>query len=392
VTAANISGSGASFGQVLKYNGSAVVWSTDLSGGLTLPYEGKSTDANPSFFVTNTGFGYAIKGQASNNSAIYGYTASSNANHAAVWGENAGNGPGVAGTAPQGSIGVFGSSTGTGSGVKGVGLMAASGVRGEAAQGAGVVAVSTSGDGVATSTSGASKSAVYAAANGSYGYGGYFVSASGDGVFATTNGALKSGVYAVSNGANGYGGYFVGKNVTGTGIYATSPSGVAARFQGTVNVSGGRVVTPVLEITGGSDLSEQFNVRQTDNDRAPTPGMVVSIDPDRSGGLVISHTAYDRRIAGIISGAGGVSPGMLMGQQGSAADGDNPVALTGRVYCWADTTNGAIEPGDLLTTADVPGHAMKVTDFAKAQGAILGKAMSSLKSGKGLVLVLVNLQ
>jgi len=35
---------------------------------------------------------------------------------------------------------------------------------------------------------------------------------------------------------------------------------------------------------------------------------------------------------------------------------------------------------------------MKVTDHAKAQGAILGKAMSGLNEGKGLVLVLVSLQ
>jgi hypothetical protein len=35
---------------------------------------------------------------------------------------------------------------------------------------------------------------------------------------------------------------------------------------------------------------------------------------------------------------------------------------------------------------------MKVTDFARAQGAIVGKAMSSLFEGRGLVLVLVNLQ
>ena len=148
----------------------------------------------------------------------------------------------------------------------------------------------------------------------------------------------------------------------------------------------------MLEITGGSDLSEQFNVRQTASDPAPLPGMLVSIDPDRPGDLVISHGSYDRRIAGIISGAGGVSPGMLMGQQGSEADGKNPVALTGRVYCWADTSNGAIQPGDLLTTAEMPGHAMKATDLARAQGAVLGKAMSHLKSGKGLVLVLVSLQ
>jgi len=81
-----------------------------------------------------------------------------------------------------------------------------------------------------------------------------------------------------------------------------------------------------------------------------------------------------------------------MGQAGSVADGQHPVALTGRVYALADASSGAIEPGDLLTTSDLPGHAMKVADPARAQGAIIGKAMSSLKGGKGLVLVLVSLQ
>jgi hypothetical protein len=35
---------------------------------------------------------------------------------------------------------------------------------------------------------------------------------------------------------------------------------------------------------------------------------------------------------------------------------------------------------------------MKVTDHTKAQGAIIGKAMSSLSKGTGKVLVLVTLQ
>ncbi|MDZ7262045.1 MAG: hypothetical protein ONB05_08070, partial [candidate division KSB1 bacterium] len=94
----------------------------------------------------------------------------------------------------------------------------------------------------------------------------------------------------------------------------------------------------------------------------------------------------------VISGAGGIMPGMIMGQSGSVADGEHPVALTGRVYCWADASYGSIEAGDMLTTSDTPGYAMKVTDFTKAQGAILGKAMTSLKQGQGLVLVLVTLQ
>ena len=120
--------------------------------------------------------------------------------------------------------------------------------------------------------------------------------------------------------------------------------------------------------------------------------MVVCIDSNRPGDLVVSQKSYDRKVAGIVSGAGGIKPGMMMGQKGSKADGSNPVALTGRAYCLADASHVPIMPGDLLTTSETPGHAMKVTDYSKAQGAILGKAMTSLKYGKGLVLVLVSLQ
>lgn len=151
-----------------------------------------------------------------------------------------------------------------------------------------------------------------------------------------------------------------------------------------------------LQIRGGSDFSESFDISDARNSMAATmqvePGMVVSIDPDNPGKLVISNRAYDRRVAGIISGAGGVRPGLMMSQEGSMADGKHPVALTGRVYCWGDASHGAIEPGDLLTPSDIPGYAMKVTDHIKAQGAVIGKAMTGLKHGKGLVLVLVTLQ
>jgi hypothetical protein len=152
----------------------------------------------------------------------------------------------------------------------------------------------------------------------------------------------------------------------------------------------GRITTQVVQITGGSDLSEQFNV--TSHSAELQPGMVVCIDPANPGQLVASTRAYDRTVAGIISGAGGVKPGMLMGQAGTPADGKHPVALTGRVYALVDASTDSIEPGDLLTTSGTPGHAMKVTDSTRAQGAILGKAMSTLKSGQGLVLVLVTLQ
>jgi len=154
----------------------------------------------------------------------------------------------------------------------------------------------------------------------------------------------------------------------------------------------GRITTEVLQITGGSDLSEQFEVSSPVSDVVPEPGMVVSIGGDALGELEISHRAYDHRVAGVISGAGDVQPGMLMGQSGTAADGQYPVALTGRVYVWVDADYAPVKAGDLLTTSDTPGHARTVLDHQKARGSVLGKAMSGLESGRGLVLTLVTLQ
>jgi hypothetical protein len=168
------------------------------------------------------------------------------------------------------------------------------------------------------------------------------------------------------------------------------PSGNQGSAPSPVTIMGnGGLQTSMLQILGGSDLAEPFEISEADLIR---PGLVVAIDPDRPGQLRMADKAYDRTVAGIISGANGINPGLTMKQAGSVIDGAHPVALTGRVYCWADASYGPIEPGDLLTTSDTPGHAMKVTDHAKAQGAIIGKAMTELKQGKGLVLVLVTLQ
>lgn len=173
----------------------------------------------------------------------------------------------------------------------------------------------------------------------------------------------------------------------GTGHYIVATSGTDWKFWVDNN---GVTHTKVLEILGGADISEKFDVH--DEGDPAEPGTVVSIDSAREGRLVVSREPYDHRVAGIISGAGGVKPGMLMGQEGTAAHGTVPVALTGRVYCRATAANGPIRPGDLLTTSAVPGHAMRVDDAHRAQGAVLGKAMGSLAQGEGLVLVLAGLQ
>jgi len=148
--------------------------------------------------------------------------------------------------------------------------------------------------------------------------------------------------------------------------------GIAA--DGTVGIYGplgvdGTTTTRVLQITGGSDLAEPFVVSGMDTIE---PGTVVVLDPANPGQLRMADGAYDTLVAGIVSGAGGINPGLIM-QQESVTDDDamHPVALTGKVYVKAV---GPIKVGDLLTTSDVPGHAMAATDRDRAFGAILGKA------------------
>lgn len=150
----------------------------------------------------------------------------------------------------------------------------------------------------------------------------------------------------------------------------------------------GTTRTSVLEITGGSDLAEPFEVA----DAEPiAEGAVVVIDERNPGRLRLSTEAYDKHVAGVVSGAGSLKPGLMLSQAG-VTDRGVPVALSGRVFVLADAADGAIQPGDQLTTSATPGHARKVTDYELARGAVLGKAMSSLETGRGLVLVLVTLQ
>jgi hypothetical protein len=155
----------------------------------------------------------------------------------------------------------------------------------------------------------------------------------------------------------------------------------------------GRLRANVLQITGGSDLAEPFDVTAPAAHTPIVPGMVMVIDRERDGKLTPCARAYDTAVAGVLSGAKGLQPGMVMKAEGQPhAEGEHPLAMTGRVWCLADAAHGAIQRGDRLTTSPTVGHAMKALDPARADGAVIGKAMSELESGTGLVLVLVNLQ
>lgn len=190
-----------------------------------------------------------------------------------------------------------------------------------------------------------------------------------DGGGIAVYGTGATGVQGDGGSVNGFGGYF--RNTAG---------GIALGVQGMARVG-------VLQITGGADVAEPFKM----SPGHIAKGSVVVIDEEHPGQLKLSDKSYDQRVAGIVSGANGVNPGISLQQEGVLEGGQN-VSLSGRVYVLADATAGSIKPGDLLTTSSTPGHAMKVSDHGKAQGAILGKAMSALKDGKGMVLVLVTLQ
>ncbi len=181
----------------------------------------------------------------------------------------------------------------------------------------------------------------------------------------------------------------VADEVLGTGAQI-----VLRQYDGTASIildasqgGDGRITTQELAITGGADLVESFDTGET----VCEPGSVVVIDTDRPGELKPSERAYDRCVAGVVSGAGGVKPGIHMGLEG-VVSGSTPVALTGRVYVRCTNEGGRIRPGDLLTSSSKAGCAMRAEDVERSFGAVIGKAMTALEGESGLVLVLVNLQ
>jgi hypothetical protein len=135
-----------------------------------------------------------------------------------------------------------------------------------------------------------------------------------------------------------------------------------------------------------ADCAEDFDVSET---AKIEPGAVVVIEHE--GKLHQSSEAYDKRVAGVISGAGDCKAGIVLDRKYSKVN-RKPVALMGKVYCKVDAQYSPIEVGDLLTTSSTPGHAMKASDQFKAFGAVIGKALRPLRTGKGLIPILIGLQ
>ncbi len=135
-----------------------------------------------------------------------------------------------------------------------------------------------------------------------------------------------------------------------------------------------------------ADCAEDFDICETE---AVEAGTVMVLGDD--GALYPSRQAYDKRVAGVVSGAGNYRPGIVLDKQETGKP-RKPIALMGKVYCKVDAAFGNIEIGDLLTTSPTPGHAMKVGDTAQAFGSVIGKALRPFSGGQGLVPVLIALQ
>lgn len=166
----------------------------------------------------------------------------------------------------------------------------------------------------------------------------------------------------------------------GNGIAVQGIGGrLAGRFEGDVEVTGDiRLVN--------ADCAEDFDIAGLEK---VEPGTVMVIDSE--GSLRECDRAYDKCVAGVISGAGKYKPAIVLDKQESSKN-RMPIALMGKVYCKVDASYGAIEVGDLLTTSPTLGHAMKANDPMKAFGSVIGKALRPLDSGEGLIPILIALQ
>lgn len=152
--------------------------------------------------------------------------------------------------------------------------------------------------------------------------------------------------------------------------------------QGTIHLNGdaGDI------ILRNADCAEDFDVAK---DQEIKPGMVLVLNNE--GNLTVSDQAYDRRVAGVVSGAGAYKPAMVLDRQPSQQN-RQPIALVGKVYCKVDANYVPIQVGDLLTTSPTAGHAMRAMDPLRAFGAVVGKALRPLTEGQGLIPILVALQ
>ncbi len=170
-------------------------------------------------------------------------------------------------------------------------------------------------------------------------------------------------------------------------------------------------VTADGTFSGPADFAEMIHV--TDGVDLVEPGDVLVIDPTADRAVRRSTTPRSTLVAGIYSTRPGYLgsendwdevASRLLGPDSQNPDemtaakpvelgrmiGEVPLAVVGIVPCKVTDENGPIQPGDLLVTSSMPGHAMR--DDNPRAGTIVGKSLGSLDHGTGVIRVLVTLQ
>ncbi|MEJ7588726.1 MAG: hypothetical protein WKI04_14290 [Ferruginibacter sp.] len=188
------------------------------------------------------------------------------------------------------------------------------------------------------------------------------------------------------------------KNTTGNDVIVLSGNGDI--FVGGIGSNGDIVVknsndVETIKIKGSSgdieflnaDFAEDFDIEEAVIARA-VPGTVMTLND--KGKLVPCHKNYDSKVIGVIAGAGKYKPGIVMDKSG--APNRLPVAIMGKVYCKVDARKEPIKTGDLITTSETEGYAMKAADRTQAFGTVIGKALQPAAGGVSIIPILVNLQ
>lgn len=198
------------------------------------------------------------------------------------------------------------------------------------------------------------------------------------------------GVYILDVPAtNDYGIYQAGVNDTNyfggdVGIGTTAPTAklhVVGNIIATGSITGASVIGATYQ-----DLAEWVPASVD-----MTPGTVVVLNSERNNEVRPSSNAYDTAVAGVVSH----QPGIILGV---GADSSEMIATTGRVKVHVTAANGPIRVGDLLSTSDKAGVAMKSLPIdlggtkIHRPGTLIGKALEPLESGEGEILVLLSLQ
>ena len=182
-----------------------------------------------------------------------------------------------------------------------------------------------------------------------------------------------------------------GSSVVFIGMFSNSPTG-GAYFRdkdGKDRVSlGVHVNGKGFVFVNGTGVHDYAEILELGTREGISPGSVVAYDA-KAGGLVPASAANARQVVGVISGAGGLSPGMVIGSRADESR-DLPVSMSGVIHVRVSAEAGAVQPGDLLMPSSVPGVGMRAADLGTAGGRVFGKALEPWSgSGEGLVLMLV---